>query len=151
VTAGMQSCLYLFQEFQTFGRGFHLFVFLFQFWYSYKITPYIVFLSGLYIEVVAPGMPGATTTMVFFYVYVLESLKDKKRYIGFTTNIRKRLEEHQKGKSFATKSRLPMKCIYIEACTNRNDAERREKYLKTTRGRRFLVKRLKSYYSQSLL
>jgi len=128
-----------------------LFVFLFQFWYSYKITPYIVFLSGLYIEVVAPGMPGATTTMVFFYVYVLESLKDKKRYIGFTTNIRKRLEEHQKGKSFATKSRLPMKCIYIEACTNRNDAERREKYLKTTRGRRFLVKRLKSYYSQSLL
>lgn len=94
-------------------------------------------------------MPRATTSTVFF-VYVLESLKDKKRYIGFTTNLRKRLEEHGRGLSFATKSRLPMKLIYFEACTNEDDAKRREIYLKSTKGMRFLIKRLKSYYKSKL-
>jgi len=95
-------------------------------------------------------MPGATTLITFFYVYVLESIKDKKRYIGFTTNLKKRIKEHQKGLSFSTKSRLPMKLIYFEACTNEEDAKRREEYFKTTRGRRFLAKRLKSYYKSKL-
>jgi len=80
----------------------------------------------------------------------MESAKNKKRYIGFTTNLKKRIEEHQKGLSFSTKPRLPMKLIYFEACTNKEDAQRREEYLKTTRGRRFLAKRLKSYYQSKL-
>ena len=95
-------------------------------------------------------MPSATTSIMFFYVYVLESLKDKKRYIGYTTNLPRRIEEHKKGLSLATKPRLPMKLIYFEACTNKQDAERREEYLKTTRGRRFLAKRLKTYYQSKL-
>ncbi len=95
-------------------------------------------------------MPGATTSIMFFYVYVLESIKDKKRYIGFATNLKKRIEEHKKGLSFSTKPRLPMKLIYFEACTNEEDAKRREEYFKTTRGRRFLAKRLKSYYQSKL-
>lgn len=94
-------------------------------------------------------MPSATTSIAF-YVYVLESLKDKNRYIRYTTNLRKRLEEHQKRYSFSTKSRLPFKLIYAELCTNKKDAERRETYFKTTRGRRFLAKRLKSYYQSKL-
>ncbi len=95
-------------------------------------------------------MPGATTSIMFFCVYVLESASNKKRYIGFTTNLKKRIEEHQKGLSFSTKPRLPMKLIYFEACTNKEDAKRREEYFKTTRGRRFLAKRLKSYYQSKL-
>ena len=95
-------------------------------------------------------MPSATTSIMFFYVYVLESLKDKKRYVGYTTNLKRRIEEHNKGLSLSTKSRLPMKLIYFEACTNQQDAERREEYLKTTRGRRFLAKRLKTYYQSKL-
>ena len=87
---------------------------------------------------------------MFFYVYVLESLKDKKRYIGYTSSLRRRIEEHQKGLSFTTKPRLPMKLIYFEACINDNDAKRREGYFKTTRGRRFLAKRLKLYYQSKL-
>lgn len=55
---------------------------------------------------------------MFFYIYVLESLKDKNRYIGYTNNLRKRLEEHNLGKSFATASRIPLKLIYYEACLN---------------------------------
>jgi len=70
--------------------------------------------------------------------------------MGFTTNLKRRLEEHNRGKSFATKSRLPIKLIYFEACTNEKDARRREDYFKSTRGRRFLAKRLKVYYQSQL-
>lgn len=95
-------------------------------------------------------MPGVTTSIGAFWVYVLESIKDSKRYIGFTTDLKTRLRTHYQGQSFATKSRLPMKLIYAEVCTNEEDARRREEYLKTTRGRRFLAKRLKSYYQSKL-
>jgi putative endonuclease len=91
-------------------------------------------------------MPGSTNSNVFFYVYVLQSLKDKKMYMGYTNNLRRRLEEHNLGKSFATKPRRPLKLIYYEACLNQEDAKRREEYFKVTGGRRFLAKRLKSYY-----
>ena len=91
-------------------------------------------------------MPSNTTSSVFFYyVYVLESLKDEKRYIGYSNNLKKRLEEHRKGLSFSTKFRLPFKLIYFEGCLNEEDAKRREQYLKTTQGRRFLGLRLLEY------
>lgn len=84
-----------------------------------------------------------------YWVYVLESQKDKKRYIGFTKNLRERLKSHQEGKVFSSRGRLPFKLIYVEGCLSRKDATRREKYLKTTGGRRFLAKRLKDYYGYS--
>ncbi|MFH1894484.1 MAG: GIY-YIG nuclease family protein [Patescibacteria group bacterium] len=77
-------------------------------------------------------MPSNTSSSVFFYVYVLESQKDGKRYIGYTNNLKQRLEEHNKGKSFSTKPRLPLKLIYFEGCLNEKDAKRREHYLKGT-------------------
>jgi putative endonuclease len=92
-------------------------------------------------------MPGSTTSIdVYYLVYVLESLKDGKRYIGFTTDLNKRVKEHNSGKVFSTKGRTPLILIYAELCLNKNDAQRREKYLKTTGGRRFLIKRLRLYY-----
>jgi len=90
-------------------------------------------------------MPSNTTSSVFFYIYILESLKDKERYIGYTTNLKRRLEEHKKGLSFATKYRLPFELIYFEGCLNEQDAKRREQYLKTTQGRRFIGLRLLEY------
>jgi len=96
-------------------------------------------------------MPRHTTSSVFFSVYVLESFRDKNTYIGYTDYLKKRIEEHEKGLSFATKPRLPMKLIYYEACRNREDAKRREQYLKTTQGRRFLGLRLKEYRRQEAL
>ncbi len=83
--------------------------------------------------------------MVFFYVYVLQSLVDGDKYVGFTANLRKRIEEHQQGKSFSTKFRRPLKLIYYEASLSEEDARRRERYLKTTGGRRFLAKRLRHF------
>jgi len=94
-------------------------------------------------------MPSVTTSMLYF-VYVLESLKDKNKYVGFTTDLRRRLQEHGDGESFSTKSRLPFKLIYYGACSDKEDACRREIYLKTTRGRRFLAKRLKTYHQSKL-
>lgn len=93
-------------------------------------------------------MPRNTTSSVFFYVYVLESLKDNKRYIGYTNNLKKRIEEHNKGISFSTKFRKPFKLIYFEGCKNMEDAKRRENYLKTTQGARFLGLRLIRYKRQ---
>ena len=95
-------------------------------------------------------MSSNTTSSMFFYVYVLESLKDYKRYIGYTNNLKKRLEEHKKGLSFSTKFRLPFKLIYFEGCLNMQDAKRREHYLKTTQGRRFLGLRLQEYKRQQM-
>lgn len=90
-------------------------------------------------------MPSNTNSSVFFYVYVLESLPDGNKYIGYTSDLERRLEEHRRGLSFATKSRLPFKLVYFEGCLDENDAKRREHYLKTTQGRRFLGLRLIEY------
>ena len=65
-------------------------------------------------------MPSNTTFGVFFCVYVLESLKDMKRYIGYTGNLKKQVEEHEKGLSFSTKFRLPFKLIYFEDCLTKD-------------------------------
>lgn len=85
---------------------------------------------------------------MFFYVYVLESLKDGNRYIGYTTDLDKRLKEHKAGESFSTTSRRPLKLIYFEGCLSELDAKRREHYLKGTQGRRFLGLRLIEYKRQ---
>jgi len=95
-------------------------------------------------------MPGTTTAnpTPLFFVYALESEKDGNRYIGYSTDIFRRFKEHNDGLSFPTKYRRPLKLIYYEACAHMEDAKRREGYLKTTGGRRFLAKRLREYYSQ---
>ena len=90
-------------------------------------------------------MPSNTTSSVFFYTYVLESLRDGNHYIGYTDDLKRRLKEHYKDLSFSTKSRLPFKLIYFEGCLDVQDAKRRENYLKTTQGRRFLGLRLQQY------
>jgi putative endonuclease len=90
-------------------------------------------------------MPSNSTPMVFFYTYVLLSLKDREYYVGYTNNIRKRIEEHNSGKNLSTKPRRPLKLIYFEACLNEDDAKQREKYLKGTIGRRYLARRLRNF------
>ena len=83
-----------------------------------------------------------------FYVYVIESLKGEKKYIGYSKDLRRRLEEHNRGLNFSTKLYRPWKCIYYEACVVESDAKRREKYLKTTQANRMLKRRLKDYFYQ---
>lgn len=68
------------------------------------------------------------------YVYVLISLKDFKFYIGYTNNLRNRLQLHARGKIKSTKNRRYLKLIYYEYFRNRIDAKAREKYLKSGAG-----------------
>ena len=79
------------------------------------------------------------------YMYVLYSKKDKDFYIGYTQNLRQRFQQHNAKMSFSTKSRLPLKPIYVETCLNKQDAKRRENSLKTTQGRRFLKLRIRQF------
>ena len=83
---------------------------------------------------------------MFFYTYVLLSEKDNNYYIGYTNDLKRRIEEHNSGKNFSTKPRIPLNLIYFEACLNEEDAKQREKYLKSTIGRRFIKKRLRQYF-----
>ena len=83
---------------------------------------------------------------MFFYVYVLLSLINNGLYIGYTTDLRKRVKEHNQGLNFSTKPYKPWKLIYYEACLNEIDAKRRERYLKTNQGGRLLKRRLKEYF-----
>lgn len=97
-------------------------------------------------------MPSTTiSTASLYWVYVLISKKDGKLYIGFTRDIDKRLLSHQQGKSKATAPRGPFSVIYLEACTYRADAMRREKYFKQSGGRMYLAKRLKEYFTHNKL
>ena len=70
-------------------------------------------------------------------------------YTGFTSDLRKRLQEHNHGLNFSTKRYMPWKVIYYEACLDKDDAVRREGYLKTTQGGRLVKRRLKEYIYKS--
>ena len=82
----------------------------------------------------------------YYYVYILLSLKDGKKYTGYTKDLSSRFEAHQKGKVQSTKHRKPFKLIYFEGCLSQEDALKREKYLKTHYGKMYLGNRLKSYF-----
>lgn len=80
-----------------------------------------------------------------FYTYILQSKKDNKFYTGYTNDLQNRLKLHNAGKVTSTKNRLPFRLVYYEACLNQHDATHREKYLKTSWGKRFIKARLKNY------
>lgn len=81
-----------------------------------------------------------------YKVYVLESVRTRKWYIGFTpSDVIKRLNRHNKGEIVSSKSFRPWKLIYYESYLNRKDATGREKFLKSGAGKNFLKKQLKYY------
>jgi len=83
-----------------------------------------------------------------YFTYILESLKDRKFYTGYTSNLRERFKEHNDGLANSTKSRRPFRLIYYEAYLNSWDAKRRERYFKTGMGKRDIKKRLKDYFQE---
>ncbi|MFA6405453.1 MAG: GIY-YIG nuclease family protein, partial [Candidatus Paceibacterota bacterium] len=73
-----------------------------------------------------------------FYTYFLQSENYDETYIGFTSDLKNRVREHNQGLTPSTKRYRPWKLVYYEACVNEKDAKRREGYLKTTQGSRML-------------
>ena len=84
-----------------------------------------------------------------YYTYVLQSSKDSNFYVGFTQDLKQRFDQHNKGTVESTKDRRPLKLIYYEACLDRNDATKREKYLKSNWGKKYLKNRLSNYFESS--
>ena len=65
-----------------------------------------------------------------YWVYILKSKMNDSLYVGYTHDIKKRLEEHEKGRSEATARYRPGKLVYLEGYASREDAMKREKNLK---------------------
>jgi len=77
-----------------------------------------------------------------YYTYVLESAKDHQWYTGMTGDLKRRMANHVKGEVISTSDRRPLNLVYYEACLNEADAKRRERYLKSGKGKRYLKQRL---------
>jgi len=89
------------------------------------------------------SQPSRTWLKKRFYVYTIFSLKDRKFYTGYTTDLKRRLQEHARGLSSATKFRRPFLLIHYEYFINEIDAKARERFLKSGFGRDQLKQALK--------
>lgn len=65
-----------------------------------------------------------------YYVYVLKSKKNDSLYIGITTNLVRRISEHNSGENISTKRYTPWVCVYFEGYFSEEDAKTREARLK---------------------
>ena len=79
-----------------------------------------------------------------YCVYVLFSRKDHLLYIGFSTNLANRVTQHNSGKNRSTASRIPLELIFCEFYLYKKDALNREKYFKTSIGKKALKLMLNS-------
>lgn len=77
-----------------------------------------------------------------WYAYILQSQKDREFYAGSTGDLKNRFKQHLQGFVTSTKHRRPLKLVYYEAMLNKKRAEERERYFKTSWGKRFIKKQL---------
>ncbi len=80
------------------------------------------------------------------FVYLIRSTEDDTWYYGYTTNVIKRLEFHNSGKSQYTKSRVPWLLIFLRRYDLKRDALIFEKHLKRTRNKAYLLRKYKDYF-----
>ena len=79
---------------------------------------------------------GGHTRM--YYIYILKSQNYPKTYVGITTNLDRRLQQHNSGYHFYTRRYIPWIYIYSEYVDSRITARTREKYLKSAAGRKWI-------------
>jgi len=77
-----------------------------------------------------------------YTVYVLKSLRDGKQYTGYSSDVNRRVLEHNSGKTESTRRRRPFELIYTEEYQSEEDAKERERFLKSGKGREELKKLL---------
>ena len=88
----------------------------------------------------SPASQGGATKPA--YVYLLRSCSSGQFYLGWTTNLQRRLEQHQAGQNRYTKTRGPWELVGYEQAPDRTTAKNRERTLKRNpRMRAFFVKR----------
>ncbi|HAT03892.1 MAG TPA: endonuclease [Candidatus Magasanikbacteria bacterium] len=70
-----------------------------------------------------------------YYVYIIYSDTLRKKYIGYSNDLKKRLAEHNSGKSDFTLKGIPWRLVYYEVFNSKKDARKEELFLKTGKGR----------------
>ncbi|MDD5043656.1 MAG: GIY-YIG nuclease family protein [Patescibacteria group bacterium] len=79
------------------------------------------------------------------FVYILQSLKDSRYYIGSTNDLSRRLEEHNSGKRKSLKFRRPLETVYSEIFSTKQEAHKRELQIKSYKGgnefKKLIIKR----------
>jgi putative endonuclease len=70
-----------------------------------------------------------------YFIYVLKSESTDSSYVGHTSDLKKRLVEHNNGKSLSTRGKRPWRLVYKEEYTTRSEAAVRERYFKSVKGR----------------
>ena len=84
------------------------------------------------------GRPDGRARRKRYHIYILWFVRDGTKYIGYTENLSRRMREHLQGKGRYTSGKGEFKLIYVERFEFKQDARRREKYLKSRSGRRYL-------------
>ena len=83
--------------------------------------------------------------MAKFITYIIQSKLDSSYYIGYTSELQKRLEFHNLGLSKYTCRKIPWEIVYYEELECKSDAIKRERFLKKQRNRNFYLKLIKSF------
>lgn len=78
-----------------------------------------------------------------YTIYILKSLNFPKTYVGITNNMQRRLLEHNGSKSTFTKRYAPWKVVYTEESKDLSGARKREKYFKSSVGRKRILEIIK--------
>jgi len=71
-----------------------------------------------------------------YKVYIIISLLKKRYYVGHTSDLSRRLEEHNSGKNKSTKPYIPWAVVYSEVFNTKQDAYAREMKIKSYKGGR---------------
>lgn len=82
-----------------------------------------------------------------YYVYVLKSLSRNYIYVGMTSNVEDRVNQHQLGSERTTKPYRPFVLVYTEMCSTRIEARKRERYLKSGVGKEWIKCKIKQLRS----
>jgi putative endonuclease len=77
-----------------------------------------------------------------FYAYILKSVKNNYFYKGHCQDLAKRIIQHNSGMTESIKPNIPFELLYYEEYETEQEAIAREKYFKSSAGRRFLKKKL---------
>jgi putative endonuclease len=68
--------------------------------------------------------------VIMWHVYIIKSLSKNWFYVGSTNSIKRRLEEHNKGKVLSTKAYIPLKLVWSKDFLSETEARGYEKLLK---------------------
>ncbi|MBK6932987.1 MAG: GIY-YIG nuclease family protein [Saprospirales bacterium] len=79
------------------------------------------------------------------YIYILQSQVDASFYTGYTSNISRRLQEHNAGLSSFTSRKIPWRLVYFEDFDDKSDALKRERFIKAMRNKNFILNLIRSF------